>query len=78
MCHEEIIANVREQVETDNPSVMFINAAFNDDAKMIDGHGKLSSFAKEQQMQKGRSCIVADSRHTKRQGEEKSSYGVEI
>ena len=62
-CDDKMITNLRRQIEDDNPSVTYINTTFDHDDKATDGYGKLLSLAKEQ-MQKGRTCIVADSRHT--------------
>ena len=64
-CDESMIDSLHKTVEDQDPSLIFIHVPFVNDNENSKGYTSLKSFA-DVQIKAGRTCILADSRHTDR------------
>ena len=64
-CDDAGITRLNEVVEKEDPSVIFIHAPFKADAANSTGYNNLKNVAQTQE-RAGRTCIMADARHTSR------------
>ena len=60
-----MIHALNETVQREDPSVIYIHVPFMEDEDRSEGHAKLQCFA-EEQMKVGKTCIIADTRHSER------------
>ena len=60
-----MITSLNKTIEDENPSLIYIHVPFGHDDENSEGYNRLRSFADEQ-MKAGKTCIVADARHTDR------------
>ena len=64
-CDDAGIERLNDIVNHDDPSLIYIQMPFEKDGEHSDGHSRLTAFAKAQE-EAGRTCVIADSRHTGR------------
>ena len=64
-CNDKLLRSLKKTVEEENPSMVYINVPFSRDNMTTTGYETLKGFA-EEQMQSGRTCVIADTRHTER------------
>ena len=64
-CDDAGIERLNDIANHDNPSLIYIQMPFEKDEENSDGHSRLTAFAKAQS-EAGRTCVIADSRHTGR------------
>ena len=64
-CDAPFICDLNKTVEEQDPSLLYIHVPFVDDYEDSEGYHNLMNFAKDQ-MDSGRTCIIADSRHAER------------
>jgi hypothetical protein len=64
-CTEQMIEGLNKTIETQDPSVLYVHVPFADDKCDNPDYDRLKSFVANQ-MDAGRTCIVADTRHTSR------------
>ena len=65
-CNASMIDKLKIEVELQNPSVIFATVTWNANDEGSTGHDHLVKFMAEQEDVYGRTCIVADTRHTSR------------
>lgn len=65
LCDASMLTELRKTVEEQDPALLYIHVPFVNDNETTQGYHNLTSFATEQ-IDKGRTCIVADVRHTNR------------
>ena len=65
MCGKGLISDLNRTIEEQDPALLYIHVPFVSDNENSKGYDNLKSFAKDQ-MDSGRTCIIADSRHTDR------------
>ena len=64
-CDTKMITGLNKTVEDQDPSVIYVHVPFQDDAETSREFCNLKQFT-EDQMKAGKTCIVADTRHTDR------------
>ena len=65
VCTNKFIADLRDEVDEKDPSLIYLHVPFKDDEVHSKGYCQLKDFA-EEQIKAGRTCVIADTRHTDR------------
>ena len=65
MCSTGMIKDLNHTIEEQDPALVYIHVPFTSDNENSQGYDNLMSFARNQ-AEAGRTCIIADTRHTDR------------